>query len=56
MSFLTWIFLGLIAGFVGKRRDQKHKRGGNTLDIVLGIALALYSEDGFFDKFTQRQA
>jgi len=36
MSFLTWIVLGLIAGFIGSK--LVNKRGeGLIVDIVLGI-------------------
>ena len=36
MSFLAWIILGLIAGFIGSK--LVNKRGeGVVLDIVLGI-------------------
>jgi uncharacterized membrane protein YeaQ/YmgE (transglycosylase-associated protein family) len=36
MSFLAWIILGLIAGFIGSK--LVNKRGeGMVLDIVLGI-------------------
>ena len=36
MSFLAWIILGLIAGFIGSK--LVNKRGeGLVLDIVLGI-------------------
>ena len=40
MSFLAWIILGLIAGFIGSK--LVNKRGeGLVLDIVLGIIGAL---------------
>lgn len=40
MSFLAWIVLGLIAGFVGSK--IVNKRGeGVMLDIILGIIGAL---------------
>ena len=40
MSFLAWIILGLIAGFVGSK--VVNKRGeGLMLDIVLGIVGAV---------------
>lgn len=40
MSFLAWIVLGLIAGFVGSKIVNKHG-DGLILDIVLGIAGAV---------------
>jgi uncharacterized membrane protein YeaQ/YmgE (transglycosylase-associated protein family) len=41
MSFLTWIILGLIAGFVASK--IVNKRGeGIILDIILGIVGALF--------------
>jgi uncharacterized membrane protein YeaQ/YmgE (transglycosylase-associated protein family) len=40
MSFLAWIILGLIAGFIGSK--LVNKRGeGVVLDIVLGIVGAI---------------
>jgi uncharacterized membrane protein YeaQ/YmgE (transglycosylase-associated protein family) len=40
MSFLAWIILGLIAGFIGSK--IVNKRGeGLFLDIILGIVGAL---------------
>jgi len=40
MSFLAWIVLGLIAGFIGSK--IVNKRGeGMLLDIILGIVGAL---------------
>jgi uncharacterized membrane protein YeaQ/YmgE (transglycosylase-associated protein family) len=40
MSFLAWIVLGLIAGFIGSK--IVNKRGeGMILDIILGIVGAL---------------
>jgi uncharacterized membrane protein YeaQ/YmgE (transglycosylase-associated protein family) len=40
MSFLVWIVLGLIAGFIGSK--IVNKRGeGMFLDIILGIVGAL---------------
>ena len=40
MSFLAWIVLGLIAGFIGSK--VVNKRGeGLFLDIILGIVGAL---------------
>jgi uncharacterized membrane protein YeaQ/YmgE (transglycosylase-associated protein family) len=40
MSFLAWIILGLIAGFVGSKIVNK-KGEGLILDIVLGIVGAI---------------
>ena len=40
MSFLSWIILGLIAGFVGSKIVNK-KGEGLVLDIVLGILGAI---------------
>ena len=40
MSFLAWIILGLIAGFVGSKIVNKHG-DGLILDIVLGIVGAV---------------
>ena len=49
MSFLTWIFLGLIAGYVASK--IVNKRGeGVLLDIVLGIVGAVFG-GWIFDKF-----
>lgn len=40
MSFLAWIVLGLLAGFIGSK--LVNKRGeGLILDIILGIVGAL---------------
>ena len=40
MSFLAWIILGLIAGFIGSK--LVNKRGeGLILDIVLGVVGAI---------------
>jgi uncharacterized membrane protein YeaQ/YmgE (transglycosylase-associated protein family) len=40
MSFLTWIVLGLLAGFIGSK--IVNKRGeGVILDVVLGIVGAI---------------
>jgi uncharacterized membrane protein YeaQ/YmgE (transglycosylase-associated protein family) len=36
MSFLAWIVLGLIAGFIGSKLVN-HRGEGVVLDIVLGI-------------------
>jgi uncharacterized membrane protein YeaQ/YmgE (transglycosylase-associated protein family) len=49
MSFLTWIFLGLIAGFVASK--IVNKRGeGIFLDIILGIVGAVFG-GAIFEKF-----
>ncbi len=40
MSFIAWIILGLIAGFIGSKLVNK-KGEGLILDIVLGIVGAL---------------
>ena len=40
MSFLAWIVLGLIAGFIGSKIVNKHGEG-LILDIVLGIVGAV---------------
>jgi uncharacterized membrane protein YeaQ/YmgE (transglycosylase-associated protein family) len=40
MSFLAWIVLGLVAGFVGSKIVNK-KGEGLILDIVLGIVGAI---------------
>ena len=40
MSFLTWIVLGLLAGFIASRIVNK-RGSGVLLDIVLGIAGAV---------------
>jgi len=40
MSFLSWILLGLIAGFLGSKIVNRHGEG-IFLDIVLGIAGAV---------------
>ena len=40
MSFLAWIFLGLLAGFIGSK--LVNNRGeGPILDIVLGVVGAI---------------
>jgi uncharacterized membrane protein YeaQ/YmgE (transglycosylase-associated protein family) len=40
MSFIAWIFLGLVAGFIGSK--IVNKRGeGLFLDIILGIVGAV---------------
>jgi uncharacterized membrane protein YeaQ/YmgE (transglycosylase-associated protein family) len=36
MSFLTWIVLGLVAGFIASKIVNKHGEGV-FLDIVLGV-------------------
>jgi uncharacterized membrane protein YeaQ/YmgE (transglycosylase-associated protein family) len=49
MSFLAWIFLGLIAGFLASK--IVNKRGeGVLLDIILGIVGAVFG-GWLFDKF-----
>ena len=40
MSFLAWIILGLVAGFIGSKIVNK-KGEGLILDIVLGIVGAI---------------
>ena len=40
MSFLAWIVLGLIAGFVGSKLVN-HRGEGFFLDIILGIVGAV---------------
>jgi len=40
MSFLTWIVLGLIAGFVGSK-IVNNRGEGVLLDIILGIVGAI---------------
>ena len=40
MSFLAWIILGLIAGFIGSKIVNK-KGEGLFLDIILGIVGAI---------------
>lgn len=40
MSFLSWIVLGLLAGFIASKIVNKHGEGV-FLDIVLGIAGAV---------------
>jgi uncharacterized membrane protein YeaQ/YmgE (transglycosylase-associated protein family) len=40
MSFLAWIILGLIAGFIGSKLVNKTGEG-IVLDIVLGVVGAL---------------
>ena len=49
MSFLTLIFLGLIAGFVASKIVNK-KGEGVILDILLGIVGAVFG-GWLFDKF-----
>ena len=49
MSFLTWIFLGLIAGFAASKIVNK-KGEGVILDIILGIVGAVFG-GWLFDKF-----
>jgi uncharacterized membrane protein YeaQ/YmgE (transglycosylase-associated protein family) len=49
MSFLTWIFLGLIAGFVASKIVNK-KGEGVILDIILGIVGAVFG-GWLFDRF-----
>jgi uncharacterized membrane protein YeaQ/YmgE (transglycosylase-associated protein family) len=41
MSFLTWIILGLIAGWVASKIVNK-KGEGVLLDIILGVVGALF--------------
>lgn len=41
MSFLTWIVLGLIAGFVASKIVNKQGEG-ILLDIILGIVGAIF--------------
>jgi uncharacterized membrane protein YeaQ/YmgE (transglycosylase-associated protein family) len=40
MSYLAWIILGLIAGFIGSKIVNK-KGDGLVLDIILGIVGAI---------------
>ena len=40
MSFLAWIVLGLLAGFIGSKIVNK-KGDGVVLDILLGIVGAI---------------
>jgi uncharacterized membrane protein YeaQ/YmgE (transglycosylase-associated protein family) len=40
MSFLAWIILGLLAGFIGRKIVNKSGEG-MLLDIVLGIVGAV---------------
>jgi uncharacterized membrane protein YeaQ/YmgE (transglycosylase-associated protein family) len=40
MSFLTWIVLGLLAGFIASKIVNKHG-AGVFLDIVLGVVGAV---------------
>ena len=40
MSFLTWIVLGLLAGFIGSKLVN-HRGEGIVIDIALGIMGAL---------------
>ncbi len=40
MSFLAWILLGLIAGFIGSK-IVNHRGEGLFLDIILGIVGAV---------------
>jgi uncharacterized membrane protein YeaQ/YmgE (transglycosylase-associated protein family) len=40
MSFLSWIVLGLLAGFIASKIVNKHGEGA-FLDIVLGIVGAV---------------
>ena len=40
MSFLTWIVLGLLAGFIASKIVDRHG-SGVALDILLGIVGAL---------------
>ena len=40
MSFLAWIFLGLLAGFIGSKLVNKQGEGV-FLDIILGIVGAI---------------
>jgi len=48
MSFLAWLILGLIAGFIGSKLVNK-SGSGLVLDIVLGIAGAILG--GFLFSF-----
>jgi uncharacterized membrane protein YeaQ/YmgE (transglycosylase-associated protein family) len=49
MSFLAWIVLGLIAGFLGSKIVNKHG-SGLFIDIILGIVGAVVGGwlTGFF--------
>jgi uncharacterized membrane protein YeaQ/YmgE (transglycosylase-associated protein family) len=49
MSFLAWIILGLIAGFIGSKIVNKHG-DGLILDIVLGVVGAVVG-GGLFNAF-----
>ena len=49
MSFLSWIVLGLIAGFLASKIVNK-KGEGILLDIILGIVGAVFG-GWLFDKF-----
>jgi len=49
MSFLTWIILGLVAGFIGSKIVNK-KGEGLILDIILGIVGAIVG-GWLFNKF-----
>jgi uncharacterized membrane protein YeaQ/YmgE (transglycosylase-associated protein family) len=40
MSFLAWIVLGLLAGFIGSKIVNKHGEG-MILDILLGVVGAV---------------
>ncbi len=40
MSFLVWIVLGLVAGFIGSKIVNKHG-DGLILDVVLGVVGAV---------------
>ena len=48
MSFLAWIILGLIAGFIGSKLVNK-SGSGLFLDIILGIVGAIVG--GFLFSF-----
>jgi uncharacterized membrane protein YeaQ/YmgE (transglycosylase-associated protein family) len=49
MSFVAWIILGLIAGFVGSKLVN-HQGEGIMLDIVLGVVGAIVG-GWLFTKF-----
>ena len=49
MSYLTWVFLGLIAGFVASKIVSKRGEGV-VLDIILGIVGAVFG-GWLFDRF-----
>jgi uncharacterized membrane protein YeaQ/YmgE (transglycosylase-associated protein family) len=49
MSFLAWIILGLIAGFIGSKIVNK-KGEGLILDILLGIIGGVFG-GWLFNKF-----